>query len=216
MTAKYEPEDVLALWFPDDGHQNNAESHGAFWNTRMQGGMDAIICRDFAHMTDAAARGRLDVWAETPRGCLALLIVLDQFSRSLWRDTPAAYGQDLKAARLALDGIAVGHYDALDAPWEKQFYIIAISHCEGPDHLQRMDMLVDMSKKLVAGLPESLALFKERSVAQAERVRDIIRKYGRHPHRNAILGRVSTPEEQAYIATGDFPHVNKVSADAEG
>ncbi len=108
----------------------------------------------------------------------------------------------------------MGHYDALDAPWERQFYVIAISHCEGPDHLARMDMLIEMSKNLAAELPENLARFKELGVAQAERVRGIIERFGRHPHRNEILGRISTPEEEAYISAGDFPHLRKVQADA--
>jgi len=173
--------------------------------------MDEIIRSDFSDLTVAAVRGLLDSWGETSKGRLALLIALDQFPRSLWRDTPAAFGQDIKATRLALNGIRNGHYDALDAPWEKQFYIIAISHCEGPDHLERMDMLVRMSKDLAATLPENMQLFKERSIAQAERVRGIIERFGRHPHRNHILGRISTAEEEAYIAEGDFPHLRKVT-----
>jgi uncharacterized protein (DUF924 family) len=213
--ASHVPERVLGLWFPDDGHWNDPDTHTAFWETRMQGGMDRVICSEFAGLTEAAARGLLDHWAETPRGRLALLIALDQFPRSLWRDTPAAYGQDIKAARLALEGIRNGHYAALRVPWEKQFYIIAISHCEGPDHLERMDMLVGMARALAQGLPASLDRFAERSVAQAERVRGIIERFGRHPHRNAVLGRISTPDEEAYIAAGDFPHVRKMQAGAQ-
>jgi uncharacterized protein (DUF924 family) len=208
--ARHSPEQVLDLWFPDDGHWEDPDAHSAFWTTRMQGGMDRIICSDFADLTEDAARGLLDHWAETPRGRLALLIALDQFPRSLWRDTPAAYGQDIKATRLALEGIRTGHYDALEALWERQFYIIAISHCEGPDHLERMDMLVEMARTLADAAPDRLAAWKERSVAQVLRVRDIIERFGRHPHRNPILGRISTPEEEAYISTGDFPHVRKV------
>ncbi len=213
--VNHRPDSVLDLWFPDDGHQNNPETHTAFWNTRMQGGMDEIICNDFAGLTMAAAQGFLDAWAETARGRLALLIALDQFPRSLWRNTPAAFGQDIRATRLALEGIRNGHYDALGAPWEKQFYIIAVSHCEGPDHLERMDVLVEMSNELAKTMPDSLQLFRERSVAQAERVRGIIQMFGRHPHRNPILGRVSTPAEEAYIATGDFPHLRKVQSAPE-
>ena len=210
----YSPEQVLGLWFPDDSHWTDPDRHGGFWETRMQGGMDKVICSEFADLTRAAALGRLDHWAESPRGRLALLIALDQFSRSLWRDTPAAFGQDIKSARLALEGIEMGHYDALDAPWERQFYVIAISHCEGPDHLARMDMLIEMSKNIAVELPENLARFKELGVAQAERVRGIIERFGRHPHRNEILGRISTPEEETYISAGDFPHLRKVQTDA--
>ena len=82
----FDPKDVLDFWFPDTGHQTDPEAHMAFWGERMQGGMDAAIIDRFAELTDAAARGHLDHWAETPRGRLALLIALDQFPRSLWRD----------------------------------------------------------------------------------------------------------------------------------
>lgn len=87
---QYQPEQVLELWFPDSGHQHDPQKHAAFWDERMQGGMDAVIAARFAGLTEAAATGKLDHWAETPRGRLALLIALDQFPRSLWRGTPAA------------------------------------------------------------------------------------------------------------------------------
>ena len=95
--------EVLDFWFPDDRHAESMEAHSAFWDSRMQGGMDADIIERFGPLTLAAAEGRLDDWAETPRGRLALLIALDQFPRSLWRDTPAAFAQDIKACRLVLD-----------------------------------------------------------------------------------------------------------------
>lgn len=217
MPETFKPEQVLDLWFPDDGHWESVEAHTKFWQTRMQGGMDEIICRDFGPLTEAAARGELDHWAETPRGRLALLIALDQFPRSYWRDTPAAYGQDIKANLLVLEGLKNGHYEALKHTWERQFYIIALSHCEGPDHMARMDLCVELSKKQKEiGLP-ALAEMAERPVKQSLRVRGIIERFGRHPHRNPIYGRVSTPEEEAYIAEGDFPHLaNRQPPPVEG
>jgi uncharacterized protein (DUF924 family) len=206
----FDPELVLAFWFPATGHQDSIETHAAFWDERMQGGMDARIISDFADLTLAAATGRLDNWADTPRGRLALLIALDQFPRSLWRDTPAAFAQDIKATRLALEGIANGHFDHLE-PWEQTFFHIAISHCEGPDHPARMDFLTEITERIIAHMPEHLAPMKDRFRSQHDSVRRIIDRFGRHPHRNAVFGRPSTPEEEAYIATGDFPHVRKVA-----
>lgn len=205
----YSPDDVLAFWFPDNGHQNSPETHGAFWNERMQGGMDEVIIRDFAGLTLAAARGQLDHWADTAPGRLALLIALDQFPRSLWRDTPAAYAQDIKATRLALEGIANGDFDAL-RPWEQAFFVISISHCEGPDHLQRMDLLDELIERIILRLPDPIAGMGDDFRAQNKTVRAILERFGRHPHRNPILGRPSSPDEEAYIATGDFPHVKKI------
>lgn len=205
--APFEPHVVLDLWFPDNGHWTSLESHMAFWMERMQGGMDGVICRDFADLTQAAASGQLDTWADTPRGRLALLIALDQFPRSLWRDTPAAFGQDIKSTRLALDGIENGHYAALPHIWEREFYLIAIAHCEGPDHLQRLDLNERMVEGYAEICPSGMEPLLAKISEQHSRVRAIVERFRRHPHRNPIYGRISTLEEEAYIATGDFPHV---------
>jgi uncharacterized protein (DUF924 family) len=212
MTLPFRPEDVLDLWFPDSGHQATPEAHGRFWEERMQGGMDAVICARFGPLTEAAARGALDAWAKAPRGRMALILALDQFPRSLWRGTPGAYAQDIKAARLALEGMANGDFEALAGPWERTFYSIAITHCEGPDHLARCQALRPVTARLAAEQPPQLASFGEAGIAQLERVIAVIERFGRHPHRNAILGRLSTPEEEAYIATGDFPHLRGARA----
>lgn len=202
----YTQDQVLDFWFPDNGHWTDPETHQAFWTERMQGGMDARIISDFAGLTEAAAKGLLDHWADTPRGRLALLIALNQFPRSLWRDTPAAYTQDCKATRLALEGIENGHFDKLE-PWEQTFFIVACSHCEGPDHLERLQRLDPVVERIIANTPPQLAARKDRLRSQHDRVKGIIARFGRHPHRNPVYGRVSSPQEEAYIAEGDFPHV---------
>jgi uncharacterized protein (DUF924 family) len=204
----FSPADVLDFWFPETGHQNTSETHTAFWTQRMQGGMDAAIIDRFAALTHAAATGQLDNWSETPRGRLALLIALDQFPRSLWRDSPAAYAQDIKAARLALEGIESGDIYEL-APWEMTFFVIAITHCEGPNHLARMLMLDDVVEEIIQKLPQQLVEVGPRLRAQHATVKDIIASFGRHPHRNPILSRPSTLAEELYIAAGAFPHLPK-------
>lgn len=214
MTTIYDPQTVLDFWFPDDGHWEDLERHRAFWEYRMRGGVDDAVITRFADITEAAARSELDHWAETPRGRLALLIALDQFPRSLWRDTPAAYGQDIKANLLALEGIENGHYEALPVPWERQFYIIALTHCEGPDHIRRMDLALDLVRGLKDIAPPALKSLAERPEQQVLRVYENIRKFGRHPHRNPIFGRLSSAEEEAYIAAGDFPHQSAIELPA--
>lgn len=204
------PDAVLDLWFPRDFDDTTPEVVADFWTTRMQGGMDAVICDRFADLTIAAAEGRLDHWAETSEGRLALILALDQFPRSLWRETPAAFGQDIKSARLALEGIANGHFAALDHIFKKQFYIICISHCEGPDHLSRMDLCVQLNEDFRKIAPPHLQGSVQLGLAQGERVRKIIAEFGRHPHRNPIYGRISSRAEQAYIDQGDFPHQRKI------
>ncbi len=204
--TRFSPEQVLEFWFPVGGDADTPDQNAAFWTSRMQGGMDAAIIENFEPLARAAAAGALDHWAETPRGRLALLIALDQFPRSLWRDTPAAFAQDILAARLALDGIANGDIDKLSAR-EATFFVIAISHCEGPDHLQRMEALDTVVEGIVARIPPQLPEAGERLWAQHRRVTEIIRRFGRHPHRNPILSRISTPDEELYIAEGRFPHL---------
>ncbi len=209
------PEEVLGFWFPDDGHDASFEAHRAFWSWRMRGGVDEPIRERFAALSEAAAKGFLDHWAGTPRGRLALIVVLDQFSRSAWRGTPGAFAQDIKAAGLALKGLENGHYAALPHVWEKAFALISICHCEGPRHLERMEQSLQLSGKLVAEAPAALRE-NYRLVEDQNRLgRDVIARFGRHPHRNAILGRISTPEEEAYLATGDFPHVRTLPSAAD-
>lgn len=192
-------QEVLDLWFPDTGQETSLETHGAFWNERMRDGMDATIIERYGELTLAAATGQLDAWAEMPRGRLALLIVLDQFPRSLWRDTPAAFAQDIKAARLALEGVSNGHYETL-APWEQAFFVISITHCEGPDHLSRLALTDDLVTRINARMPEALAPMRGQFLGQQVRIREILKRFGRHPHRNPILSRPSSPAEEAYIA----------------
>jgi uncharacterized protein (DUF924 family) len=176
----------------------------------MQGGMDQTICEDFADLTIAAARNELDHWADSADGRIALLIALDQFPRSLWRDTPAAYAQDIQANRLVIAGVANGHFAAVK-PWQKLFYMIALYHCEGPDHLERLALGAELTEAIIAELPPHLAYSADLLRAQNARGRAIIEQFGRHPHRNAHFGRISTAAEEVYVTAGDFPHVQKAS-----
>jgi len=150
------PRDVLALWFPDSGFWETAEGYSAWLRHRMHGGMDKTICDDFAGLTVAAARNDLDHWADTSEGRTALMIALDQFPRSLWRDTPLAYAQDIKANRLVIEGVANGHFAAVQ-PWKKLFYVIALYHCEGPDHLDSLAPGEELTEAIIAELPPHLA-----------------------------------------------------------
>jgi uncharacterized protein (DUF924 family) len=196
---------VLEFWFPA-GAGDDLERHRSFWEWRMRGGAHAAVVERFSELTGRAARGELDAWAQTPRGRLALVVVLDQFSRSVWADSPRAFAQDPKAVALVLEGLANGHYDALETPWEKTFCIIPLGHCEGPDHLARLDLAIALAGALQDSAPAHLVPWYEFSAQQPVLVRRVIAAFGRHPHRNLVLGRESTPEELAYLARGEFPH----------
>ena len=196
---------VLEFWFPDSPDVD-AGTHDRHWRWRMMGGADGEIIRRFADLTGKAAAGDLDHWAEDPRGRLALIIALDQFPRSVWRDTARAFAQDEKALALVMEGHGNGHYEALERPWEKAVYNLPLGHCEGPGHLDRLDRAMALAQDLFAAAPEGLKGIYGFIAQQPVEVRKVIAAFGRHPHRNAVLGRPSTPEEEAYIAAGEFPH----------
>lgn len=205
------PDAVLDFWFPDDGHWQSEESHVAFWTWRMQGQAHDAIEENFSDLTVAAAEGRLDHWAEMPRGRLALVIALDQFPRSIWRDTPGAFAQDIKATGLVLQAFKNGHYDALPHVWEKQFCLIASSHCEGPDLLTRSEDLITRAAALAAEAPETIRHMYQGAAQRPKITKWVAEQFGRHPHRNEVLGRISTLKEQEYLAKGCLPHENMVA-----
>jgi uncharacterized protein (DUF924 family) len=198
-----ESDDVLQFWFPQhlrDADHPTMVSQFEWW---FRGGADAEIIERFQLLLEQAAGGQRDHWSNDPRSRLALIIVLDQFSRSVHRGTERAYAQDPKALDLALEGIAIGHYAALETPWEKTFFLMPLGHSEELPHLQAA---VRLAEELVEQGPAELRRVLEHSAAQARGHRDVIARFGRHPHRNAVLGRPSTPEELDYLAAGQLIH----------
>jgi uncharacterized protein (DUF924 family) len=202
-----EPERVLAFWFPDLSDADHARMVRQFewW---FRGGADAAIAERFTPLLERAARGDLDHWSVQPRSRLALIIVLDQFPRSLYRDTARAYAQDPKALALALEGIRIGHH-AGQTPWEKTFFLLPLGHSEELAHLERAVALAD---ELAAAAPPEFRKLLEHSASQARGHRDVIARFGRQPHRNALLGRQSTADELEYLARGELVHKRALPA----
>jgi uncharacterized protein (DUF924 family) len=196
-------EEVLGFWFPELSTADHTRMVRQFewW---FRGGADSGIRDRFPLLLDRAARGELDHWSQSPRSRLALIVVLDQFSRSLHRDTAAAFAQDAKALALVVEGIDVAHYDALSTPWEKTFFLLPLGHSEQLAHLERA---VELSEELVERAAPEFRRILEHSASQARGHRDVIARFGRHPHRNAALGRQSTPEELDYLASGQLVHM---------
>lgn len=197
-------DEVLSFWFPQD-HGDDVEAWKAQAMRWFRGGMDEGIIARFRPTLDAALRGELDDWASSPHGRLALILVLDQFPRSIHAGTPAAYSSDPLALQQALDGLANGEHEALD-PWQQVFFTLPLVHAEGPDHLERLDRLIEIADALYERGSDALRPMWDFNRGQPRRVREVIERFGRHPHRNAILGRESTPEEQEYLDAGVFPH----------
>jgi uncharacterized protein (DUF924 family) len=144
---------------------------------------------DFLVLYEAAARGELSEWQATAEGSLGLLLLLDQFPRNAFRGTPRMYATDALARTVADVAIAAGHDRVVDLAL-RVFMYLPFGHSES---------LVDQERgvRLCQGLGE-------RSLANAEHHRDIVRRFGRFPHRNAILERSSRLEELRYLAEGGF------------
>lgn len=203
------PQDIVDFWFPD-GDAPTLDEHLRLWAWRMRGGAhDAVVAR-FSDLTERATDGELDHWAQTPKGRLALILILDQFTRSVFAGAPRAYASDPKARDLCLEGFANGHFDALDNVWQKTAYKIPLEHCECPEHLANLDRAIAVAERLVGEHPDNLRKHGEMAVEFPRRHRAVIARFGRFPHRNAILGRESTDEEQDYVTKGEFPHNSKL------
>ena len=175
------PDDVLAFWFEGDASQYREK-----W-FRKDADFDAA-CMRFSDALRAAKAGVFDHWAETQRGMLALIILLDQFSRNLHRDSAEAFAADAKACALARTTVSKSLDQGLTS-FERMFIYLPFEHSES---------LADQheSVRLFTLLGEELSQY-------AVQHRDVIQRFGRFPHRNAVLGRQSTPEEIAYLAEPD-------------
>lgn len=199
---------VYDFWFPPGLEAATAEAHHQRFQWWFGGGANAELAR-FAPVVEAARAGRLDHWARTPRGRVALLIVLDQLTRGLFAGSPPAYASDPQALGIAEEGLRNGHYDELMWPWEKTTLLLAMAHAEGPDHRQRLERVAALAQAIASEAPSHLQPLYQFSAAQARAHLEVIARFGRFPHRNAVLGRASTPEEAAYIATGELVHLRR-------
>jgi uncharacterized protein (DUF924 family) len=199
---------VYDFWFPPSLEDADVEAHRHMFIWWFGGGANAEL-PPFAPVLEAAKAGRLDDWRATPLGHLSLIVVLDQFPRGLFAGAPEAYAFDPMALRIAEEGLRNGHYDALTRPWERLFFTLPLAHAEGPDHRERLERVVALAERDAVEAPPRLQPLYRFSADQARGHLETITRFGRFPHRNRILGRVSTPEEEAYLARGDFVHTRQ-------
>lgn len=160
---------------------------------------DRDIERRFAATVAAAGRGELDAWRATARGTLALIISLDQFPRNLFRRSAAAFQYDAQALRACTEGIDAG-VDRQLALLERVFFLMPLQHAESLTVQQRSAAAFD---ELVSLAPDDDLRRKLAGFADyAHQHHDIIRRFGRFPHRNRVLGRADTEAERAFLAEG--------------
>ena len=177
--------DVLDFWFGPPEARGKARPE---W-FRKDGKFDAEVRRRFGELHARAARRELETWRTSPEPMLALAIVLDQFSRNLYRNDARAFAQDEYARECAREAIARGDDLGL-LPVERQFVYMPFEHSE-----DRVD------QDLAVDLMLSLEAFDEtRGLAEwARKHRVIVQRFGRFPHRNAVLGRATTAEEAEFL-----------------
>ncbi|MGD2141563.1 MAG: DUF924 family protein [Burkholderiales bacterium] len=188
-------ETILQFWFgsaTDD--LELAEQRAATW-WKKNPEVDREIRERFAAALDDAANGKQDDWNASARGCLANIILADQFPRNMYRDTPRAFATDHLARTWCKDGLAAG-FDRQLRPIERVFLYMPLEHSESIEDQQHCVALFSQLARDV--LPQQRKLF-DGYVDYAVRHRDIVLRFGRFPHRNAILGRQSTDEEQAFL-----------------
>ena len=176
MPQKPSDQDVLAFWFTDTPPESWFKKDPAF---------DARIAQQFAGTVKDALAGKCDHWANDSAGCLALILVLDQFTRNMFRDSARAFSGDEMALALSLRCVERDYIAHPDENW-RRFMLMPMMHSE--------DIAIQE-----AALPLFQAHVGTLTYDYAVAHRDIIARFGRFPHRNAILGRPSTEEERLFL-----------------
>ena len=175
-----EPKDIIDFWFSEHAEDRWFRSTPDF---------DKEIGARFATLWCAGRQGELSDWEQTAEGALALVILLDQFPRNMFRGKPESFASGTEALNIAAEAIGKGLDQKLPDS-QKIFMYLPYMHSES---------VIDQER--------SVALFQQAGLADnlkwANHHRDIIRRFGRFPHRNAALGRESTPEEEAWLASPD-------------
>jgi uncharacterized protein (DUF924 family) len=180
--------DILQFWFdrqPDELGEGNARK---VWFKKSPD-FDREVRTRFLSVYDRAVAGQLDDWQETPEGCLALVIVLDQFPRNMFRGQPQSFATDARAVAIA-EAALVRNFDQYLLPIQRWFLYIPFMHSENLEHQRRSVQLFSTLKDdpdVASAYPFAI------------RHQEVVERFGRFPHRNAILGRENTPEEAEFL-----------------
>lgn len=183
------PEDILAFWFGSPADADYGQARSAWF--RKDPAFDAAIRERFLPTVGAALTGGLADWAATPAGALALLLILDQFPRNLFRGEARAFAGDADARALAATFIERG-WDRDLLPVQRVFVYLPFEHSES---LSDQDRSIELFSALAEAFPATNGYLD-----YAHRHREVILRFGRFPHRNTSLRRASTPAEDIYLA----------------
>lgn len=198
LASMTQPDDILTFWF--GATEADRPAAVARW-FQKDDAFDAEIRTRFGGVIEAASRGELDTWARSDaRSTLALVVVLDQFSRNVFRETPRSFAQDARALSVALDALGRG-VDRELGVLERSVLLMPLMHAE--DRAVQARSVSEFAKLAEDARASGSTL--ERRTAEAShdyaiRHRVIVDRFGRYPHRNAILGRESTDEEREFLS----------------
>lgn len=185
------PREILDFWFGREGDEGYGEFREAWFTKDPE--FDREVWDRFEGAYEEAAAGRLDHWKDEAQSCLALIILLDQFTRNMFRGDPKTYATDDKAREAARH--AVEHaYDRELSPYGRLFVYLPFEHSED---LEDQRFSVELFRGLAAEMGS------EDLLGYAVRHLEIIERFGRFPHRNEILGRATTPEEAEFLREPD-------------
>jgi uncharacterized protein (DUF924 family) len=184
---RHRAETLLDFWFAAESATERDRLRNVWFRATPE--FDAALAERFRADYHRAATGVYKSWRDTPEICLALIVLLDQLPRNLFRNSPRAYATDAAALEIARDAVARG-YDRAVVPVRRCFFYMPFQHSEG---------LADqeMGMRLYAALPEHPD--KAAFVEAARQHHAIVARFGRFPHRNRILGRADTPEEHEFL-----------------
>ena len=193
-------EKILSFWFKDRAlSAPQIDSRMDIWFGNSPD-FDAEIVRDFSGDVELASDGKLTHWASTPTGRLALILLLDQFRRNIHRGTPEAFSKDRVALKLCVEG-AMGNRDSGLVPIQRVFFYMPLQHAESR-RVQKKS--VELYNRISSAVSPTYKETFETIAQFAELHADIVTQFGRFPHRNKMLNRQNTPEEDEYLS-GDSP-----------
>jgi uncharacterized protein (DUF924 family) len=194
--SEYDYEQLLSHWFAArDRNQLTVDSRMNSWFGNDPG-FDADVSERYCGLVDQALKGELDHWAEQPRGRLALILLLCQFPRHIYKHSKQAFRGDRKALKLCEQGVASGDYKKL-SELEQLFFFMPLQRIES---LKIQQTSVKIFEALTTRVSETLRDTFDTVAQFAELRHDIIAEFGRFPHRNATLGRKNTGEEDAHLS----------------
>jgi uncharacterized protein (DUF924 family) len=191
-------ESILEYWFGTEADDVvAAKQHADLW-WKKNPEVDKEIGERFGSLLEAAVNGSLNDWLADTRGRLAMIILADQFSRNIYRGTPRSFASDSFARAWCMAGLEIGA-DRMLRPIERVFFYLPMEHSESLDDQYRS---VTLCKELAESVPEAHRELFDGYLNYAVRHCEIVERFGRFPHRNALLGRRPTNDEQAYLEAG--------------